>query len=414
MGGGCIGYQARRHSGGVWQLRLATIVPVVFTTKRSFWALKTIGHTQHHISSYDLSCSQELHNRDKKTSPKNQVSSKVNNKKTKNARAKRRMLQQPNYGLARMIADPCNAPLHEGQYGGNEGYISRFKAVTGINDVNTNGYILWNPYAISGAGASDVASGFYFINASSSVAPLNTVANPWGTVSPTTTGNAFLASAGDAFAQSATCQTARTLAACSRVVYVGTTSNTQGRIAYLENIDPSFLLNLPTVDNMFQIATKVERVGLDPMEVTYRPSEIYDAQFKRDATGSIIRGTPASVASNLTQQGVELQPKWMGFAWSGVPTNQLIFENIRILEWKPELGVGLSNNNQSNTYGSGEPIVNKVLAFLDRNAPGWTTTLMHATSSTAAALARIALGGQGQPMAPLNVMGRATPLRVMY
>lgn len=304
--------------------------------------------------------------------------------------------------VAQMISDPCTAPLTDKAYGGVEGYVARFKNVTIPAETTTSGYILFNPYSMSGFG------GFYYTNISTSSGPTNTVAFPMGSGPANSTG-VSVTQAGDGFVNTSTCQSARTLAACVRCVYTGNTSNARGRLAFLENIDPALLLTLPGTDQLFAFASKVERVSLDPMEVTYRPSEDFDDRFKPAGVATIALGTAGVSATTITVEGRELSPKWIGFAWTGMASNELVFETYRVLEWKPDLGVGITNNNQD-TVSNGEPVVNKALAFLDSSVPGWSTTLMNVASSGASLMANAALGGMGLPQMPM----RASPLRIMY
>jgi len=332
-----------------------------------------------------------------------------NSTKQRQARGRKDyVLQQDKLKIAKMIADPCNSEIEPGQYGGTEGYMARFKTVHTQGETSTFGYFLINPYTYSVVVGGSPFSGLYFVPPSSSANIANSIANPMGTIA--TTSGLAITTAGDVFSNSSTSESTRTLAACVRAVYVGTTSNTQGRIAFLENIDPSLLLTKPNVDQMFALASKVQRIDLDPMEVTYRPDEVADSRFKPTGVGALSLGITASAATSITEEGRNLGPKWMGFAWNGVPTNQMIFETIRVLEWKPDVASGLANNNQASS-GTGEPVLGSALRFLDNAVPGWSTTLMNVAKSGASMAARAALGGVGLPMAN---MGRSAPLRIMY
>jgi len=85
--------------------------------------------------------------------------------------------------LARMISDPCNAPLVPGTMGGN-GIIARVRTsrVTHSVAANNCGYVVWFPaFHNSGAGAGAAGNYFFYEPAASATQCTNSVANPLGT-----------------------------------------------------------------------------------------------------------------------------------------------------------------------------------------------------------------------------------------
>jgi len=256
---------------------------------------------------------------------------KTSQKKQKRPKSKMPSVLAP---LARLVADPCNAELVQGLYGQHLGYISRFKSVHSATSTGANFMFLINPYSFANtAAAANPIEGFSWTPATDGTALVNTVANPLGTTAATS-GSSFRTGGSD-FVKSSSVSKARTVSCCVRLIYTGTTSNCAGRVAYLENINSQQILDLPTNAQFFAMASKTERVTLDPMEVTYRPDEVTDSRPRETFSGAITQGTPSTSASVESQNSLDLDPKWIGFVVDGIDANNFTFEVIRVIEWMP-------------------------------------------------------------------------------
>lgn len=324
-------------------------------------------------------------NKNNNKKPKNKNSSKNNNRKN---HMPKQMLQ-----LARMIADPCTSTPTDGLYGDKGGFVTKTKVMYSPGSANTSGFILWCPSCFGQtAPATPISTIIYSPAGGAQI--LNTVADPLGT--NLATSGLAITSAGDSFGLSTTVSKLRTAAACMRMTYIGTTSTCAGRVAFVEGLTTSQLMTgLPAIDDLFALATKVERTTLEPMEVTYRPDDTLDSRFKEAPFTPILKGTAAAVASTITTEGKDLDPKWIGFAWAGIAATSFTIETIRIVEWVPDTGSSFAMPvpvQESDSY------VRPILSYLDRAFSGWSTTAMQHGGRIAADLANMALAGGGPPL----------------
>lgn len=306
-----------------------------------------------------------------------------------------------------MVADPCNAEVVQGLYGEQLGYVTKFKSVHSISSTELTFAFMVNPYSFGvTATAGNIIEGFTWAPTGGGVSIVNSVADPLGTNVATSGGSIRIA--GSNFINSTTAGKARVVGCCIRMYYTGTMSSCAGRVAYLEGLNNSQILDLFTADTLFQLASKTSRVTIDPMEVTYRPDEVSDSRMHPTNVGAIVRGTPAASASASTQEGDDLDPKWIGFCVQGIAPSNFTFEVIRILEWQPDIVSGIA---QSVPVSSGQSMVRSVLTYLDASMPGWTTTVSNVVRSGISTLASAALAGS---VPRPNLMGRNTPMRIMY
>jgi hypothetical protein len=291
----------------------------------------------------------------------------------------------------RLVADPCSSPLVAGLYGDTSGILGRFKTSTGPSETTTTGFLLWNP---AGWAGSNGISCVFFTSASNSTRPTNTVADP--AFAGTAARGYYVLAGASNFIATDQCADFRTVSACMRLNYTGKTSDTSGRIAYIENLSPRALLTGGTggtplcVADLFQQASKTSRTSLDTMEVTFRPSPETSGVFKNSSNYSFNKGSVNATTTTLSEEAVRFGNSFVGFAWDGVPSNNLLFEFIQNIEWRPETVYGYTTPVPES---SGPSLVSSVLTSLDTYFPGWTTTLMSAGKSLVAQTASRALAG---------------------
>jgi hypothetical protein len=147
---------------------------------------------------------------------------------------------QQRAAFARMLSDPCNAPLVPGIFGGIQGNLIRVKSRVAFDSAfstTTAGYMVWFPDYQNITQAGGTGSNFNMIQWGDSTGNVQPTLLNFGNVTPatTTTAHSFTDPANQ-FVSSSTCADARTVAACIKVVYTGTTSNQSGAIYPLMNL----------------------------------------------------------------------------------------------------------------------------------------------------------------------------------
>lgn len=293
------------------------------------------------------------------------------NKPPPRRRNRRRNRKINSSKYADMISDPCGCELLPGLNGTDEGLLSRLK--TTFAATVDNGYVLWCP-AYAPEEKSDHMNAVIFTSADSVTAPLNTVAAPFGsgvsTASPE--GRAMSVGAAD-FMVTSTPADMRVLSACIRMRYNGKMTDVQGEVAYLENIATTTLLDgLPTVDQLFNIATRTTRMGLETNEVVYRPHEELAGIFKNEVAAPMTVGTPAVSSTVISNEGLRFSPTLCGFAFRSLGTVSITLEFIQNIEWRPEVNTGFVSSVPRTI--SSKSHINTAVAWLDKHAPGWSTT----------------------------------------
>lgn len=270
-----------------------------------------------------------------------------------------------------MLADPCDSVLTPGLFADSSGILSRYKTSVYPAEATTNGYLLWNPNALS---ESNAGSAFYWSAASAATQPSNLVATPFG-AGPIANTSIQQSLGANPFAISAICADYRTISACLRLMYNGTTSGCTGRIAFVENITPEQLLSAGggaplSVNNLFDLSTKTSRTQLDAMEIRYRPNVTASDIYRRKLYDTSINvGVVASTISTVSTSS-RFGDVFYGFAWMGVASNQLVFETIHNIEWRPEAGQGYASTVPKLIHPS--PVMGSLLKYLDDQYPGWT------------------------------------------
>jgi hypothetical protein len=146
-------------------------------------------------------------------------------------------------------------------------------------------------------------------------------------------------------------------------------------MAYIENLPVDALLygaagNPPTVEQMYALATKTIRTPLSSVQVRHRPDPGLVDSFKGDLDSPFTRGTGAT-ATTMSGEGKRFNPTMIGFVWMGVPSNQLSFDFVQNIEWRPDIGNGLVSAVPKTIREPG--YIDKLLKYLDDHKPGWTT-----------------------------------------
>jgi len=304
-----------------------------------------------------------------------------------------------NIGLyASMLADPCNATLVPGFNGTDEGILSRLKTTLSSSSTNTNGYVLWCPVYVGGN--TKLACVFH-ATTTPSTTTVNTVAAPLGTGG--TSGLALDVGA-TSFVTSSTVSDFRLVSACIRATYTGALQDSAGLLACIENLPvDTFLLGqasldaAASVDDLFALSAKVKRFGPDSHEIRYRNTGA--ESFKLDSFGAMVIGAPGVARSTLSAESQRFAPTMFGFAWKGVPASQISFDFIQNIEWRPETRAGFVSvvPRQLNPPG----YAHRVMAWLDKHHPGWTTAARKTASSAVLRLATSVFSGVAQRTFPM-------------
>jgi hypothetical protein len=349
------------------------------------------------------------------------------NNKPKRNKAPRRMkrpkrsVPRPlsgNLSYARMITNPCSAPLVHPKYGtGDTGILTKFhstKTITlgAIGDFS-NGYVVFFP-EYHGAGATGGVvnyngnmSIFGFSDQVASQLPTNSTATPLGTGADinATTGAALTDPAFN-WINSTTVLDARTVSACMTVSYTGTTSGLTGRLGIIDGVPRDIFspTPLPSPATMMTMAQHVGRMPLDTSEIIWKPSPSA-VNFRTVGSGlntaanletlvddCITTGIPAvdfSKPGEGTQSGAVTG---ICFVWQGLPTDgsELILDFYKGIEWRPPPSTGMVMPIPVSISSRDE--TKAVVRALDRRSPTWNVSTLH---SAASAVSRAALAGQG-------------------
>lgn len=241
---------------------------------------------------------------------------------------------------ARLLADPCNAPLVHPVYAGGEGGIlirfeTDFIVFNGATD--TCGVLSWTPGAIGINGGSAVnllASGA--VNSATAVTPAYQVVYS----SP---GCAFLPNNAAA---------ARCVAACMQVYWPGSESNRAG-IVFAGNAAARNITNAAssaTADWVGNVCSFSSRMPNDHIEVRWRPT---------DADQMLIDPRTVTPDPEFARRNA------LVLAVKGIPnTTGVRVRLVAVYEYEPVIGIGIVNP-QSSVARSGYTL-DDVLNYLDR------------------------------------------------
>lgn len=297
--------------------------------------------------------------------------------------------------MARMIADPCNAPLVPGFHGTADGIMSRYKSYFAFSQTTEYGYVLWCPEYYGGdftEGANTSLNSVCFTAPFAGTQIVNEVSDPLG-YDAATSGLSVPVGASE-FLAGTTAQDFRNISACLRMTYTGTTSDCKGRFALLDNIPAKLLTtDLPSPQTLLGYAAASERISMDVMECTYRPTP-QSSKFRDSSASFLLAGDTDVTATSMSEVPSYESPVWIGIVWSGVPSNQLAFEFIQNIEWRPQITKGYVEPPVRQVADSS--YAPKVLKFLDTNVPGWSTTLLNGAAKATNAVINRVLGGPAQ------------------
>jgi hypothetical protein len=256
---------------------------------------------------------------------------------------------------ARLLADPCNAPLCHPVYSGtNGGILVRAQTtstfVGGASD--TAGYFVWVP------GSQTTASGTFALDTTAAVLP--------GGGNYLVPGAAFLAASAGSF---------RCVAACVKVTWGGTELNRQGylRFGNLTAGDVGVLgTSSVTTSAIGQLLEGGTRVPEEFLEVKWRPSDADQMPAITAASGS---GANVDTGVNLARRGA------IGIVFTSMPNSYpLIFETTAVYEYQPVAGVGLSSATMSTSKSNNT--MDQVVSALDKTG-NWMYTFGHVASRIA-------------------------------
>jgi len=261
--------------------------------------------------------------------------------------------------LARMIADPCMAPLARGTLKDGEGMVERVRntQTLHITNVNNGGYVVWFPAYHNQAGnAGYGANSFYFETANTGLGPVNTVAAPYGLggLSASTISDPAHGWLGRGIVQDA-----RTLGACMQIYQTGAVAATQGVLAVLQNVPLTALVagggvnaTPASVAQLMAYATTKMRFPTEPVEVKWAPSDVTAVWHTSGINANTVvagatslaedncvtLGNPATVATTVTGGPAADSIRGIGFAWSGLLTNttqDVLVDFTKVFEWRP-------------------------------------------------------------------------------
>lgn len=304
--------------------------------------------------------------------------------------------------VAALINDPCGAKIPDRVYGDDSGYSMRLK-LTRTADLYNNtahrfGYVVWFPdyHNISRNGNATVAGTNFFqwnsTDSQSRPVSLGFGAQSTATTTPTTTSS--ITDPAYNFVAGETCQDARTLAACLKVRYVGTTSNARGNFYPLVNVPLELLINdLPNVSEMVQYATQEIRAD-DNLEIKHRPSTRASGNYHNQRYGPI--GCATGVAPSLYASAEAQGPVGIGFVWFDISSPvDVFFDAYKVIEWKPEANSGIPLKPPRGGFTT--ETVRNAINFLDTRLPGWEAVVSSVGGGAAMGLTtllrRVVLGG---------------------
>lgn len=268
------------------------------------------------------------------------------------------------------------------------------RGVTGSTD--NSGYIVWYPDYHSPSTTATAAVNcvsFHGVNVDSAPAQ-----SAWGTAGgSSTTTCSSIPDPALGFVASEVCQDARTVAACMRATYLGTTSNARGLIYPLTNIPADFLLRggigqtPPTVSQVISYARESKRCT-GTSEVRWRPSGS-TLGFKDEFPGcfDVSSASNPTLANNVKQT----EPSGVGFAWYGISSaNDIQIDFYKAIEWRAEAGTNLSSVRPVGADNT--TVLQRVTDALDKWSPDWQTRMMDtAVDLLSNTLRETVLGGAG-------------------
>ena len=261
-------------------------------------------------------------------------------------KSSRRILDRKAFEYARLLADPCSAPIcHPVYAGGDSGFLFRAEAVAthGGGATETCGFLHWTPGYVNN-NHTDI------VLAAGALPGTNLTAGTFGG-GP---GKTFLANNASAV---------RCVAACLKVTFPGAESARAGRIHYGHTmaglIDTG---DSTSVDAIAPVTQHFSRVPPETIELVWRPGAA-DTEFNdpRVNANAVIRDRKSSLT----------------FAWAGIPGGTgMTFHYTAVYEWVPSAAQGLSTNMTGKNTSTNT--LDDVIDFLqDAQAFTWVRGASH-------------------------------------
>lgn len=263
---------------------------------------------------------------------KNKNKNTVKKQKTR-VRALPRGLDAAGLAYAKLLADPCNAPMAHPTYSGSEGgYLIRAESVFENNSgpTATAGVFSWVPGAINASQANITTFQAALPTTSTAYAIGGGAAPAWD------------------FLQNNASQV-RCVAACLKISWGGTEANRQGRIAYGQasgGLCPAS--SSAAANQVFNSLPHYSRVPADEVEIVWKPN---------DADQLFTAPTLTGAAQDVERRAA------LVFAHVGLPAGvPLIIRMTAVYEWQPDFNMGVSVPNLSKTPS--ENTLDQVVNFL--------------------------------------------------
>lgn len=216
---------------------------------------------------------------------------------------------------ARLLADPCNAPLvHPVYAGGDAGFLVRADSVLTVGNVTTEtaGFLHWTPGYIN-SNNTELLIG---------AAPTATTATV-ATASSGGPAKGFLA---------ANAKATRCVAACVTVTYPGSESSRSGRVHFghtQASLIDSTLTYQP--DQVAPLLQNFSRTPAESFEIFWKPGAA-DTEFNdpEEPASPLLRDRKSSIT----------------VSWAGLPvTTGLTFHFTAVYEWIPGVNRGVATNS---------------------------------------------------------------------
>lgn len=304
--------------------------------------------------------------------------------------------------IAQLVMDPCNANLKLGIYGSVKGMATRVHRISSIGNgvtgtTDNSGYILWFPDYHCPGGTTTAERNCFLYNAVNVLTGPAAAGFGCGAANGTTTTSSMNDPA-YSFVESDVCQDARTLAACMRVTYTGTTSNARGLIYPLVNVPADAIIRggasttPPSPSDLIAYARESKRcVGTN--EVRWRPTGS-SLGFKDNLPGPIQCNSATAPTLNSSVRNEE--PVAIGFVWYNVSSpNDLQVDFYKAIEWRAEPTSLLSSAKPIGADNTS--VMQRVTNALDRIYPQWQTHAMEGAMDLASSMLQTAVlsGTQG-------------------
>jgi hypothetical protein len=258
---------------------------------------------------------------------------------------------------------------------------------------DTCGFILWAPNYHTQNLANNDMSVIIYSAPLTTTTPLNTTAVPYGSGAwGTTATTGALDDPCFAFTAGAVCDDARTIAACIKLVYTGKLQDASGMVVPLQGIPLSTVFNpgkgtYASVDDLFILGQNSRRLGVEEVEVVFRPGDPGQERFHEANYGPIKQGAAGTAATADAGDVETFIPTCFGFAWRGLQAQQaanFTIEMHKNVEWRPSADTGIPLTPNESV---GPSFMERALRYLDTNYPGWWNKAVHSGVNTVARMA---------------------------